>query len=188
MSYSLRFLLAGDLAGCWAPFGGISTQFAHIGLIFNVAVVENGAIAMTYAKQFRGKPRILRGNGPQPSTGSLPCRMRVALRKKNALREIGHASLTNQPTEKQHAPKRDPPSRTYDKGGDKGGKDPKGKKKGGQPRRDWGKTNNWGRADWGADRASQAQPQPQQLANVGTHLVTAAADQPAVAPKKGGGK
>ena len=51
--YNLRFLLAGDLAGCWAPFGGMSAQLTHLGLILNMAVLENATIAMTYAKQFR---------------------------------------------------------------------------------------------------------------------------------------
>ena len=31
--YNLRFLLAGDLTGAWTPFGGISAQMTHFGLI-----------------------------------------------------------------------------------------------------------------------------------------------------------
>ena len=51
--YNFRFLLAGDLAGDWAPFGGISAQLTHLGLLISMAVVENATIAMTYAKFFR---------------------------------------------------------------------------------------------------------------------------------------
>ena len=129
--YNLRFLLAGDLAGFWAPFGDIAAQFAHLGLIFNMAVVENGAIATTYAKQFTEKASHLarQRTAAVDWASFLPGEDGVI--KKNVLRELGHTSLTKQPTKKQHPPKRDPPSRTYDKGGVKGGKDQKGKKKGG---------------------------------------------------------
>ena len=63
--YNFRFFSAGGLAGEWAPFGGMSAQLAHLGLLLNMSAVGNSTIAMTYAKYSRGKLRILPGSGPR---------------------------------------------------------------------------------------------------------------------------
>ena len=42
-----------DLTGAWTPFGGMSAQLTHLGLVLDMSVVENATIAMTYAKYFR---------------------------------------------------------------------------------------------------------------------------------------
>ena len=115
--YNLRFLLAGDLAGCWAPVGGIAVQMAHIGLILNMAIVENAATAMTYAEQFREKASHLARQRAAAVDWAHFLSEEEDVVGKNVLRELGHASATAKPpTEK---PTRgDPPHRTYDKGGE----------------------------------------------------------------------
>ena len=63
--YNLRLRLAWDLAGAWTPFGGVSAQLTHLGLIPNMSVIENATIAMTYAKHFREQAARL---APQRTT------------------------------------------------------------------------------------------------------------------------
>ena len=76
--------------------------------------------------------------------------------EKNALRELRHANATKKPVPKKQ-PEADPLLGPTTRGG---GRAPKGKKKDRNPRRtDWGKQNNWTRADWGAKRAAQKPPQ-----------------------------
>ena len=178
--YNLRFSLSGDLAGCWAPFGGISAQMTHFGLILNMAVVENATIAMTYDKQFMEQASHLARQRTTTVDWAHFLSGEDDVIKRNVLRVLGHASATMKAvTKKPTNP--DQPS----KGPDRAGKrDPKGKKKGKKGgKQDWnsdwrGKQNNWARADWGNFRATQQKPQN----------VTPTADPATVVPKRGVGK
>ena len=49
----LRFVLAGDLAGAWTPFGGLAAQLTHLGTLLSIAATENARAAMTYDKSIR---------------------------------------------------------------------------------------------------------------------------------------
>ena len=99
--YNLRCLLAGNLEGAWAPYGGIAAQMAHIGLILNMAVVENATIAMAYAKQFRGQAaHLARQRTATVDWAHLLAEEDDAI-KRNVLRELGHATATMKHVTKQ---------------------------------------------------------------------------------------
>ena len=177
--YNPRFLLAGDLAGCWAPFGGMSAQLTHFGLILNMAVLENATISMAYAKQFREQASHLARQRTTAVDWPQFLDEEDDVLKRNVLRELGHASATMKAVTKKQ-PRTDPPARAYDKNGRPG---QKGKKKGKEGRQtdDWrGKqpSGNWARADWGAFRQTQLANQP----------ATPTTDPASVVPKKGAGK
>ena len=53
ITYSLRFILAGDLASAWKTFGGLAAQLSHLGTVLNIATLENATIAMTYDMKVR---------------------------------------------------------------------------------------------------------------------------------------
>ena len=53
ITYSMRFILVGDLTSAWKTFGGISAQLTHIGAVLNIATLENVTIAMTYDAKIR---------------------------------------------------------------------------------------------------------------------------------------
>ena len=49
----LRLVLAGDLAGAWASFGGLSAQMTHLGTLLAIASTENAMTAMAYDRAVR---------------------------------------------------------------------------------------------------------------------------------------
>ena len=49
----LRFVLAGDLAGAWANFGGLSAQMTHLGTLLIISATESASIAIAYDKAIR---------------------------------------------------------------------------------------------------------------------------------------
>ena len=53
ITYSLRFILSGDLVSAWKTFGGIALQFTHLGTVLNMAVTENATIAQLYDAKVR---------------------------------------------------------------------------------------------------------------------------------------
>ena len=53
VAYSVRFVMAGDLASDWETFGGISTERAQLGTALNPAVSENAKISTTYDQKVR---------------------------------------------------------------------------------------------------------------------------------------
>lgn len=155
--YNLRFLLVGDLAGAWTPFGGISAQSTHLGMILNMAIVENATIAMTYSRKFREQAAHLARQRATTVDWVHFLSEEDGVVKRNVLRELGHASATmpNQVAQKPLAEK--VPKWTYKgpnvdkKGGKKG--DKKGRK--GYQRdqnNDWKgnpwKENRWNKKNW----------------------------------------
>ena len=90
--YNLRFLLAGDLAGAWAPFGGIAAQLSHLGLLLNMSVVENATIAMTYAKYFREQAAHLARQRTTAVDWPNFLAVEDDVIKRNVLRELGVAT------------------------------------------------------------------------------------------------
>ena len=122
--YNLRFLRAGELAGAWAPFGGISAQLTHIGLILNMAVIENATIDMTYADHFREQASHLARLRATTVDWAHPLSEEDDVIKRNVLRELGQASAEMKPT--NNAP-RDQTHRT-EKTNNKNGKGAKTRK------------------------------------------------------------
>ena len=49
----LRFILAGDLAGAWASFGGLAAQFTHLGTLLVIASAENAMSDMANDREVR---------------------------------------------------------------------------------------------------------------------------------------
>ena len=49
--YNVRYILAGDLDVAWAPFGGLSAQFNHVGIVLDLAVTEHAGVALSYDLQ-----------------------------------------------------------------------------------------------------------------------------------------
>ena len=47
-AYSIRFVLAGDLASAWKTIGGISAQFTHLDAALSIATLGNSTIATTH--------------------------------------------------------------------------------------------------------------------------------------------
>ena len=49
--YRMRFVLAGDLTGAWADFGGLQAQMNFIYLITDLSITDHPGIALTYEKR-----------------------------------------------------------------------------------------------------------------------------------------
>ena len=49
--YNLRYILDGDLAGAWAPLGGLSSQFNHVGIVLDLAVTAHAGVSLAYDLQ-----------------------------------------------------------------------------------------------------------------------------------------
>ena len=144
--YNLRFLLAGGLAGAWAPFGGLSAQLAQLGLIFNMAAIENSTIAMTYSEHFRGQAAHLARQRAASVDWAHFLSEEDGVIKRNVLRGLGRASATMpkqgaKPPVTERVPKW--PGKV--KKGDKKGRNRKGQK--GDQNNDW-KGNEWKGNDW----------------------------------------
>ena len=162
--YNLRFLLAGDLTGAWTPFGGMSAQLSHLGLLLNMSVIENATIAMTYSKLFREQAAHLARQRTTTVDWTSFLSEEDDVIKRNALRELGHGSTTMPnsfpPKQKAKAP---PPPFGGDKSSRKGnGKKGKGKGWKGDKsaandwssNNDWGRKNNWSRNNWSNTNAN----------------------------------
>ena len=54
-AYNLRFIMDGDMASTWGPFGGISTQLTQLGPALNLAIIGKVTIAMTYGEKVRAR-------------------------------------------------------------------------------------------------------------------------------------
>ena len=44
---NLRYILAGDLAGAWSPFGGMAARLNHVGIVLDLAVTEHAGVALS---------------------------------------------------------------------------------------------------------------------------------------------
>ena len=155
ITYSLRFILSGDLVSAWKTFGGIALQFTHLGNALQKAMAENATIAQlydarvrTYADElskFREREadivNLLQGEGQRS--------------KRDVLRECGIAQTFAVSTWK---PNKGPCRRQKDKGKGKGGKNkkPRGKGKYRPSNCQWknkdggwkNKTSDWDNNNW----------------------------------------
>ena len=52
--YQMRFLIAPDLAGDWAAFGGISAQLNHLDILMNISITDSASVALPYGRLARG--------------------------------------------------------------------------------------------------------------------------------------
>ena len=63
VSYSLRFLLSGDLASDWETFGGIGIQFAHLGVWrWPKTLLSHNCTKLEYAPKQAGSRKSANGN------------------------------------------------------------------------------------------------------------------------------
>ena len=46
--YSIRFIYAAHMVSAWANFGGIAAQFNALGVLPNLAAIENSGVAIAY--------------------------------------------------------------------------------------------------------------------------------------------
>ena len=60
----LRFVLACDLTGVWAEFGGIAAQFDHIAVVLGLSISDHAGIAATYDFRMRRAVQKLAKNRP----------------------------------------------------------------------------------------------------------------------------
>ena len=154
--YNKRFLLDGGLVGAWAPFGGISSQLAHLGMILYIAAIGNATIAMNYAKHPREQVAHLElHRGTTVGWAHFISEEDDVIRR-NVLRELGHDSATMRQVAKTKKGRpgkggKGPPK--GDKGGRKGGNGNKKGDKRGQGH--WPYNNTWG----------EKQPAPPSLAD-----------------------
>ena len=54
----LRFIYAGDLAGAWGRFGGLSGQLAHLGILMAISLTDAVMVAMSYDKTVRSTVEV----------------------------------------------------------------------------------------------------------------------------------
>ena len=47
-TYAIRLILTGDLFGDWDTFGGLASQFAHLGTFANLAITGNSSSSRVY--------------------------------------------------------------------------------------------------------------------------------------------
>ena len=125
----LRFVLAGDLAGAWASFGGLSAQMTQLGTLLAIASAENAMTAMAYGRAIR---TIIETNSRKRlSTDQLKKMVEMLTdehdaAKKATLHEMA-AVTTEQQTPRPTVKGKGDPSRRRTKGG----KEKNGKSKGG---------------------------------------------------------
>ena len=53
MLYNLRFLLTGDMMGCWSDFGGLAGQLNHLSIVLHLAITENVTLALIYDQELK---------------------------------------------------------------------------------------------------------------------------------------
>ena len=51
--YRMRFLIAADLAGAWAGFGGLAAQLNHLAIVMNISITDSVSIALPYGRLVR---------------------------------------------------------------------------------------------------------------------------------------
>ena len=49
----MRFVYAGDIAGAWGQFGGLSAQMTHLGTVLAISVTDAALVAMNYDRAVR---------------------------------------------------------------------------------------------------------------------------------------
>ena len=181
--YNLRYILAGDLAGAWSPFGGLAAQMSHIGIVLDLAVTEHSGVALSYDLQIKNLAKQMAETDREKNKAeSLLSDLNQTV-KNNVLRDFG--IMPTYTSVKSRAPKGE-----KDKGkGDKGkGKHRKGDKR--KPRETtWGKNgqppnlnqtqqqpgqgqqqhqtqrgwyNDWGNNDWAQSKPDEPPPAEQQ--------------------------
>ena len=51
--YQLRFLIAADVSGAWAGFGGLSDQLNHLAIVMNISITDSADVALSYDRLVR---------------------------------------------------------------------------------------------------------------------------------------
>ena len=168
--YNLRYILAGDLAGAWDPFGGLAAQLNHIGIVLDLAVTEHAGVALSYDLQVKNLAKQMAETDREKNKVETLLSDLNQTIKNNVLREFGIM-----PTYTSHKSK--PPKGDKDKGkGDKHkGKGRKSDKRGGgrfkdpgggkgiqndqpkQQHRPW--HNDWYNNDWTQNNKPEEQPE-----------------------------
>ena len=92
----IRLVLAGDLAGAWAAFVGLSAQLTHLGTLLSIASTENGLTAMAYCRSVR--PTIETNSRIRTSDDMAPEMIKMLTEehdaaKKAILRELAAAKI-----------------------------------------------------------------------------------------------
>ena len=114
----IRFFLAGDLAGAWAAFGGLTPQLAHLGTLLSIASTANGPTAMAYGRSVRA---TVETHSRKRTSGDMTTKMFKMLTEehdvpKNAiLRELAVDTVEKKrgKVSLKTNGKGDPPRRTY---------------------------------------------------------------------------
>ena len=144
ISYSLRFILAGDLASAWKTFGGIAAQLSHLGTVLNIATLENATIAMTYDAKVRHHAHELSKMREKDSEIIALLLNEDQRLKRETLRDCGFTQTFD------HVPAKES-KRSQDKGVAKNTKRSKGKQTKGKGKRSKSKRNDGWRTnnnDW----------------------------------------
>ena len=158
----IRFILAGDMAGAWANFGGIAAQWAHLGTLLTIAVTDNALAAMAHDRSIR--TTIETHSRKRIPSDQLAKMVKMLTEehdtaKKAILREISASSAAKRPIVRKTTLKVDPSRRNKGEGkntnkgkgknqnwkgaqGDQGGDRGKGRK------RTWGSNNSWISNSW----------------------------------------
>ena len=158
--YNLRYVLAGDLAGAWSPFGGLAAQMNHIGIVLDLAVTEHSGVALSYDLQVKNLAKQMAETDREKNkVEGLLSDLNQTI-KNNVLREFGIM-----PTYTSHKAKAQ--KGTKDKGrGDKGkGKGKKSDKRGRQRDNAWGKNSQPQQQQQTQQQQNQQQQQQQKTWN-----------------------
>ena len=62
--YRMRFILAGDLMGAWADFGGLTDQINLLGIVLDMPITDHAGIAITYDRRIHQLIRKLAHKRP----------------------------------------------------------------------------------------------------------------------------
>ena len=137
--YRLRFLLAGDLAGAWADYGGTVAQINHLAVVLDLSITDHPGIAVTYDHRMHRKVhRIAKTRSTRTGYFELLSNLNKEVRT-DVIRDFeARADAQKKEKEKEKAGKEKEKE-----------KEPK-KKGGGGKEKDKGKGGRWGRK-WSAE-------------------------------------